>query len=198
MNATTAPWPADILDRMVRAVEKVRERLFRATRSLDDSGVPYAVIGGHAVGAWVAKIDEGSMRNTRDVDILIRRSDFDATKAALEKVGFVFDRVYGVDLFLDGPNAKPSEGVHLLYAGEKVKETDPVPTPDLSESERGAACQVVSLEALVRMKLVAFRLKDRVHLQDMTRLGLLDATWPERFPPVLAERLREILADPDG
>jgi len=48
------------------------------------------------------------------------------------------------------------------------------------------------------MKLVAFRLKDQVHLQDMTRLGLIDATWPERFPDVLAERLRQILANPDG
>ena len=112
--------------------------------------------------------------------------------------GFIFANAYGVDFFLDGPNCKPSEGVHLLYAGEKVKETDPVPTPSLSESERGAAFQVVSLEALVRMKLVAFRRKDQVHLQDMTRLGLIDATWPDRFPPILASRLREIIADPDG
>ena len=80
----------------------------------------------------------------------------------------------------------------------KSQATDPVPTPEVTESERGAVFQVVSLEALVRMKLVAFRLKDRVHLQDMLRLGLLDATWPARYPLVLAERLREILADPEG
>jgi hypothetical protein len=48
------------------------------------------------------------------------------------------------------------------------------------------------------MKLVAFRLKDQVHLQDMVRLGLIDARWPEKFPEVLAERLRQILANPDG
>ena len=198
MNATTIPWPVDIMDRMVRAVEKVRERLFRTAKVLDDAGIAYAVVGGNAVGAWVAKIDEGSVRNTRDVDILIRRSDFEAVKAAMEADGFIFANAYGVDFFLDGPNCKPSEGVHLLYAGEKVKETDPVPTPSLSESERGAAFQVVSLEALVRMKLVAFRRKDQVHLQDMTRLGLIDATWPDRFPPILASRLREIIADPDG
>lgn len=198
MDATTIPWPIDIMDRMVRAVEKVRERLFRTTKVLEDAGIAYAVVGGHAVGAWVAKIDEGSMRNTRDVDILIRRDDLGAMKAAMEADGFIFGNAYGVDFFLDGPDAKPSEGVHLLYAGEKVKETDPVPTPLLSESERGAAFQVVSLEALVRMKLVAFRRKDQVHLQDMTRLGLIDSTWPDRFPLILAERLREIIADPDG
>ena len=185
-------------ERMIRAVEKVRERCARTVRILETAGIPYAVVGGHAVANWVASIDEGSVRNTRDVDILIRRTDLDSVKAAMEAEGFIFANAYGVDFFLDGPNAKPSEGVHLLYAGEKVKETDPVPTPDLTESERGAVFQVVSLEALVRMKLVAFRLKDRVHLQDMLRLGLLDATWPDRFPLVLADRLREILADPEG
>jgi hypothetical protein len=198
MTATTMPWPVDILDRMVRAVEKVRERLFRTAKVLDDAGIAYAVVGGHAVSAWVAKIDEGSVRNTRDVDILIRRIDFDAVKAAMEADGFIFANAYGVDFFLDGPNAKPSEGVHLLYAGEKVKETDPVPTPLLSESERGAEFQVVSLEPLVRMKLVSFRLKDQVHLQDMIALGLIDATWPARFPPVLAQRLQQILDTPEG
>ncbi len=39
------------LDRMVRAVEKVRERLLRATGALDAAGLPYAVIGGNAVAA---------------------------------------------------------------------------------------------------------------------------------------------------
>lgn len=198
MNATTAPWPVDILDRMVRAVEKVRERLFQATRVLETAGIAYAVVGGHAVGAWVAKVDEGSMRNTRDVDILICRADLDAVKSAMEADGFLFAHSYGVDFFLDGPDAKPSEGVYLLYAGEKVKDADPLPTPLLSETERGAAFQVVSLEPLVRMKLVAFRLKDQVHLQDMIRLGLIDATWPAQFPTVLADRLQHILDIPRG
>ena len=198
MNATTIPWPVDIMDRMVRAVEKVRERLLRTTKVLDDAGLSYAVVWGNAVGAWVAKIDEGSMRNTRDVDILIRRVDFEAVKEAMEADGFIFENAYGVDFFLDGPNCKPSEGVHLLYAGEKVKETDPVPTPLLSESERGAAFQVVSLEPLVRMKLVANRDKDRTHVRDMIGLGLIDETWLTRFPTVLAERLQSMLDTPGG
>src|SRR5205814_875366 len=98
---------------------------------------------------------------------------------------FIFENAYGVDFFLDGPNGKPSEGIHLLYAGEKVKPTDPVPAPEITESERGAAFQVVNLPALVRMKLVAFRRKDQVHLQDMVRLGLIDSTWPDKYPTPL-------------
>ncbi|MBA4066990.1 MAG: hypothetical protein C0501_25430 [Isosphaera sp.] len=191
-------WPADILERMSRAVEKVQERLRRAARALEAGNVPYAVIGGNAVAAWVSKVDAGLVRNTRDVDVLIRRSDLEAAKAAMDAAGFEHALVAGVDLFFERPDGKPSEGVHLLFAGEKVKPTDPVPVPELSESEDGAAFRVVSLEGLVRMKLVSFRLKDRVHLQDMTRAGLIDATWPARFPEVLAERLREILANPDG
>ncbi|MDB5312608.1 MAG: hypothetical protein JWO38_6810 [Gemmataceae bacterium] len=185
-------------ERMIRAMEKVRERFARAVRALEGAKVPYAVVGGHAVANWVASIDEGSVRNTRDVDILIRRADFEATKAAMEAAGFLFANSYGPDFFLDGPDAKPSEGVHILYAGEKVKPADPVPSPEITESEQGAAFRVLSLESLVRMKLVAFRLKDQVHLQDMTRLGLIDSTWPDRFPAELADRLKQILANPDG
>jgi Uncharacterised nucleotidyltransferase len=185
-------------ERMIRAVEKVRERCDRTAKALDAAGIPYAIIGGNAVANWVASIDEGSIRNTRDVDVLVRREDLEAVKAAMDTAGFDFAEVTGVSLFFERPNGKPSEGVHLLFAGEKVKETDPVPAPEITESERGAAFQVVSLEALVRMKLVSFRLKDQVHLQDMTRLGLIDATWPARFPEILAERLRQILANPDG
>ena len=59
----------DILDRMERAVAKVRERLLRATRALNQAGVAYAVVGGNAVASWVATVDEGAVRNTRDVDL---------------------------------------------------------------------------------------------------------------------------------
>jgi GrpB-like predicted nucleotidyltransferase (UPF0157 family) len=134
------------------------------------------------------------------VDILIRRQDLDAAKAALAAAGFEHAEVAGVDLFIDGPTGKPSEGVHLIFAGERVTATDPAPAPLVEESVQveGVAYRVVALGALVRMKLVAFRLKDQVHLQDMARLGLIDQTWPDRYPTELAERLRRILANPDG
>src|SRR6266516_2865528 len=106
-------------ERMIRAVEKVRERCDRAAKALEAAGVPYAVIGGNAVANWVASIDEGSIRNTRDVDILIRREDLDRAKAAMDAVGFDHAQVAGVDLFVERPNGKSSEGVHLLFAEEK-------------------------------------------------------------------------------
>lgn len=188
----------DTLERMVRAVESVEKRLLRSCRALETGGVLYAVIGGNAVAAWVAQKDVGAIRTTRDVDILIRREDLPQVIAAMDADGWDYANVNEVDLFVERPNGKPSDGVHFLFAGEKVKETDPVPTPSMDETGQGPRFRVVSLEGLVRMKLVAFRRKDQVHLQDMTRVGLIDDTWPDRFPQVLADRLREILADPDG
>src|SRR5438105_11167932 len=93
------------LDRMVRAVEIVRQRMLRATRALDKGGVPYAVIGGNAVANWVARIDAGAVRATQDVDVLLRRADLDAAEAALAVAGFVRHEVMDVTMFLDGPTA---------------------------------------------------------------------------------------------
>jgi hypothetical protein len=186
------------LERMVRAVEKVRERLLRATAALEKAGVPYAVIGGNAVAAWVSRIDEAAVRNTQDVDILIRRADLDAATAALTPAGFVFRHVKGIDMFLDGPGAKARDAVHLLFAAERVRPEDPVPAPEIAESEPNPPFRVLALEALVRMKLTANRDKDRTHLRDMLDVGLIDATWPARFPPELAARLQHLLDTPEG
>ena len=74
--------------RTALAVEKVRDRLRRASTALDQAGIAYAVIGGNAVAEWVGRVEEAAVRNTRDVDILIRRTDFDAMKSAMEAAGF--------------------------------------------------------------------------------------------------------------
>jgi hypothetical protein len=185
-------------ERALMAAEKVKERLRRATKALDDAGVPYAVVGGNAVAEWVGRIDEDAVRNTRDVDLLIRRNDLPATRAALEAVGFFYYQLMDVDMFIDGPQGKPSGGVHMLFAGEKVRADDEHALPDLHESERAAEFQVTKLEALVKMKLIANRRKDQVHLLDMIGVGLIDATWPARFPTPLGERLLQLLDDPNG
>jgi hypothetical protein len=185
-------------ERALMAAEKVKRRLRRAIRALDDAGVPHVVVGGNAVAEWVARIDDEAVRNTRDVDLLVRRADFAAARAALEAAGFVYYHLLDVDVFIDGPQGKPSAGVHLLFAGEKVRAADEYPCPDLDESERAAEFQVATLPALVRMKLTSWRLKDRVHLLDMIQVGLVDATWPPRLPPPLAERLQSLLDNPNG
>jgi hypothetical protein len=185
-------------ERALIAAEKVKERLRRATRALDAAGVAYAVAGGNAVAEWVGRVDEDAVRNTRDVDLLIRRSDLPAVRTSLEAVGFIYTHLLDIDVFIDGPEGKPSGGVHLLFAGEKLRPDDPYEMPELGESERAAEFQVSNLESLVRMKLLANRRKDQVHLLDMLGVGLIDATWTARLPPPLGDRLQELLDNPDG
>jgi hypothetical protein len=183
---------------MIRAVEKVRERVLRTAKALDGAGVPYAVAGGNAVAAWVSRVDEAAVRNTQDVDILLRRSDLQAAKTAMAEAGFVYRHSSSIDMFLDGPQAKARDAVHLVFAGEKVRPDYVLPAPDVSESEPAAAFRVLNLDALVRMKLTSLRDKDRMHLRDMLEVGLIDASWCGKLPGALAARLQEILDNPEG
>jgi len=184
--------------RMERAVEKVQERLERTATALEQAGIPYAIIGGNAVRAWVAQADEAAVHTTRDVDILLRRSDWPAALAAMEAAGFTYRHVKSIDMFLDGPSAKARDAVHVLFAGEKVRPEDPVPAPDVSEAVEIEQHRTLRLDALVRMKLTSFRDKDRMHLRDMIDVELVDAAWCQRLPPELAARLQQLLDNPEG
>jgi hypothetical protein len=194
----TATYAEVSWERMSKAIEKVRQRLFRAARALDQAGVPYAVAGGNAVAAWVSRVDEAAVRNTQDVDILLRRADLPAAAKALTGNGFVFRHVAGLDKFLDGPEAKARDAVHIVFAAEKVRPDYTAPAPDVSESEETETFRLLSLDALVRMKLTSFRDKDRVHLRDLMDVGLMDDGWLERIPAVLRARLQELLDNPEG
>ena len=98
-------------------------------------------------------------------------------------------------MFLDGPEAKARDSVHVVFANEKVRPEYVEPAPDVAESARVGSSQVLSLDPLVRMKLTSFRRKDQVHVQDLIGIGLVDESWCTRLPETLAERLRELLSD---
>ena len=186
-------------ERMSNAVEKVRQRLLRAARALEQAKVPYAVAGGNAVAAWVSRVDEAAVRNTQYVDIILRRADLPAARTALEQAGFVYRHVANMDMFLDGPDAKARDAVHVVFAAEKVRAEYAAPVPDVSESEETETFRLLSLDALVQMKLTSFRDKDRVHLRDLMDVGLVDATWLEQPMPVaLLSRLQELFDNPEG
>src|SRR5207244_119139 len=157
-----------------------------------------AIVGGNDVGAWVATVDPEAVRNTRDVDVMIRREDFEAAKQALESEGFVHRKVAGVDLFLDDANAKPRTAVHIIYDGEFVRAGEPLPNPGVEQSTQLDALRVLNLDALVRIKLTAFRDKDRTHIRDLIDVGLVDQTWTDRLALVLAQRLQQLLDTPGG
>src|SRR5205823_4391180 len=146
-----------LLDRMVLAVERVRERLDRATRALETGGIEYAVIGDNAVAAWVATIDPAAVRNTPEVEILLRRADFAVAAGKLAGAGFVHSDVHGREYFFDGPVGRIRDAVHIVMAGEKVKPIHAASAPSVDECETlsTASFRVLKLEPLVCMLLAS-------------------------------------------
>jgi hypothetical protein len=182
---------------MVTAVEKVRERLRRAAGALEAASIPYAVAGGNAVAAWVSEVDEAAVRNTQDVDLLLRRDDLERAKQALAAVGFVYRHSSSLDMFLDGPDAKARDAVHIVFANEKVRADYTQAAPDVDEAKPTATFRVLDLAALLRMKLTSNRRKDQVHVLDLISVGLVDQSWLAQLPPELGARLQELFDHPD-
>jgi hypothetical protein len=185
-------------ERIERAVEKVKDRLRRVTRALNSANIPYAVIGGNAVQHWVAQVDESVVRNTRDVAIILNESDLDRAIPALEAEGFIYRRSAGVTMFLDGPGAKARDAVHVVFAGQKVREEYPEVVPEIDQYELIEQTRTLPFDRLVAMKLTSFRDKDRVHIRDLISIGLIDESWLDRLSANLRPRLEQLLNDPDG
>ena len=178
-------------EKHVMAIDDVTNRLERIVQALNDAHVPHSLVGGNAVAMWVATKDPAAVRTTKDVDILLRREDLPRARAAALAVEMDYFEVLGVGMFLDRAHPNPRHAVPLLWAGERVRPEYPLPSPTVDEQETlEPGKHVVSLAGLVRMKLTSFRDKDRMHVRDMLEVGLVDASWVDRFPPELGQRLQ--------
>ncbi|MBK8268719.1 MAG: hypothetical protein IPK83_10625 [Planctomycetes bacterium] len=191
--------PMEWIMRAERAVEKVRERLLRTCQALEGADVPYVVIGGNAVAVWVGSKDEGAIRNTKDVDVLLNRADLGRAETAMAAAGFDMADVDGITMFLDRADPMPSRGVHVIFAGERIKQHDAYPAPDVVKGIRSAeGVDAIQLRELLILKLIAVRRIDQVHIGDMIRVGLIDDAVADQIPAELRPRLEEIRANPDG
>ncbi len=177
----------------VTAVERVERLLMRVTQALDAAQVNYAVIGGNAVAAWVSTVDPGATRATKDVDLLLRRSDLDRAKDVLSAIGLVYDEVLVIPVFMESDDPLSSRGVHVILAGERIRETAKYAAPGVDHAQRAeSGFWVLDLASLVAMKLEANRRVDQVHLEDLLCVGLIDAQLAGELPSDLLERLRHI------
>ena len=77
----------------------------------------------------------------------------------------------------------------IVFAEEKTRPDQPEPNTRLDESENAGEFRHISLAALVRMKLAAFRDKDRVHLRDLVSVSLVDESSLPSLSPAPRERL---------
>src|SRR5438552_15145855 len=99
----------------VMAMERVEKRLRKVTAALGAAGIKYAVIGGNAVALWVAKADPAATRTTKDVDLLVERSDLNRIDAVMETLGFEKNDLRRLVLFVDPEEPSRKSGVHLVW-----------------------------------------------------------------------------------
>ena len=101
-------------------------------------------------------------------------------------------------MFLDDADASARDAVHLVFAGELVRDGERMANPGLEVGLDTGEFKVLDLPSLVQIKLTSFRDKDRTHLRDMIGVGLVDESWLPNLAPILSSRLKSILDNPDG
>jgi hypothetical protein len=192
--------PFATLERYEEALETISQRVRRAAAALEKHHVPYAVIGGNAVAAWVSRVDPEAVRGTRDVDISIRRADLDRATEAMAEAGFKFREVLEIATFTDAVKPTVKGGIHLVFAGERIPPDYEHAVPAIPENPPRSLDDyaIMPLESLVRIKLTSFRLKDRVHMRDMLELDLITPEIEQTLPPDLMSRLQELKDNPNG
>ena len=182
----------------VKALDRHAEQLFDRARQLHAiltaAGVSYRIVGGVAVYSHVADQDPFKARMTVDIDAAIRREDLPGLIAAAESAGLAYRHVAGVDMLIDAEQPRARSAVHLIFLDEKVRsdyvEAVPSSPPELSSE----GFLVAPVRDLVRMKLTSFRLKDKVHVQDLDSVGLITPEIVAELPEVLRQRLAEVRA----
>ncbi len=178
-----------------RHVEQLFDTLRRLAQALASAGVPYRVVGGVAVFLHVSGRDPGAARSTRDVDIAVDRRDLEAIANAVRPFGFEYRHAAGVDMLVDSREPRARSAVHLVFVREKVRPEYVEAVPDFSAPVTTAEGVLLAPVAdLVRMKLTSYRLKDRVHIQDMDAVGLITIEIETDLPEALRARLLDIRA----
>ncbi len=175
------------------AMDRVARLLKRVTETLNKATIPYAVVGGNAVAAWVASVDPEAIRATKHVDLLTRREDLTSVAQAMNGIGFDMVEVLGVVMFVDREKPSPKSGVHLLFTNEKVRAHYNHPTPDLTSVVKSkSGYPVIDLPELVAMKLQSYRPVDQTHIIDMLGVNLITDEIVAGLPDDLRERFFEV------
>ena len=175
-------------------VEQLIKVAARFATALSDGGIDYRIVGGLAVYLHVNAIDPIAARLTRDIDTAVRRIDVEKISHILKPLGLDYRHVAGVDMLVDARAPKARTAVHLVFVEEKVRPEYVEPVPKFSAAANIDGLLVAPVADLVRMKLTSFRLKDRVHIQDMDGVGLITPEIEADLPEVLRQRLAEVRA----
>jgi hypothetical protein len=178
-----------------RHVEQLLETVRRLAQALSRAGVPYRVIGGVSVFLHVYERDPLAARSTPDVDVAVDRAQLQTIIDAAGAFGFTHHHAAGIDSLLDARDPRARSAVHLVFVREKVRPEYVEAVPDFSTpSVTQEGVLLAPVADLVRMKLTSYRLKDRVHVQDLDAVGLITPEVEAQLSEVLRARLREVRA----
>jgi len=168
------------------------ERLFaligtleRIAEPLAAEKIPYELIGGDAVMVQVHRVEPSAVRNTKDIDIMVHRSDLERIKEVAHRTGVTFHH----------GETQARNAVHLIFSGERVRPTQAVANPPIRPehlSIHGVEVAVIPVADLVQMKLSNNRDIDRVHVRDLDSVGLITPEVETALASVLRVRLEEI------
>jgi hypothetical protein len=178
--------------------EKRVKQLFDLARLVEQAfasaGLEYRVVGGLAAYLYVEEREPDAGRLTRDIDIAVRREDLERIAKAAEPFGLKYRHAAGMDMLVQAGEPSARRAVHLVFAGEKVRQDYPEPTPQLGDYRTINGIRLIPLADLVSMKLTSFRAKDEAHLKDLDEAGLITPEMEAGLAPVLRERLARVRA----
>jgi len=175
-------------------VDELIELADRLATALSDAGVEYRIVGGLAVYLHVNEVDPFAARLTRDIDAAVHRADMEKIAQIVKPFGLEFRHAAGVDMLVDAKQPTARRAVHLICVQEKVRPEYAEPVPAFSKAPAIHGLLVAPVADLVRMKLTSFRLKDKVHIQDLDGVGLITPEIEAGLPELLRQRLAEVRA----
>jgi len=175
-------------------VEQLLERIQQLHSMLTAAGIPYRIVGGMAVFIHVYERDPIRARLTSDVAAAVDRHNLLAIIEAAQRAGWIYRHAAGVDMLVDAAQPKARSSVHLVFLNEKVRPEYSEAVPASPPALTGEGIALAPVADLVLMKLTSFRLKDRVHIQDLDGVGLITQEIEAHLPSLLRDRLAEIRA----
>ncbi|HXB71527.1 MAG TPA: hypothetical protein VNY05_25045 [Candidatus Acidoferrales bacterium] len=162
-------------------------------KALQHAGVKFEVVGGVAVNAHILALQRSRSFVTRDIYLLVNRGDLQRIAEAAVSLGYHARKMMG-GYTLIRPEQELGEAIHLIFAGERSKSTQPLPHPALNPEDKhlfGITIPVAPLTDLLQMKLSSLRPKDIIHLETLDEVGLITPVVERGLSPILRERLKE-------
>lgn len=156
----------------------VPETYRRLREALEKEGIRYVVIGAFALSAHHFR------RATEDVDVCVRADDL--ARFRERYVGTMYQTVEGRSRRFYDPQTQVT--FDLLISGDlagRVSRNKQIRFPDPDDSVTVEDLPTVSLEQLIELKLVTWRVKDMADVIELIRRNNLGEDFAERLHPLV-------------